>query len=127
MLERISPPESEVLFMEQLALEQHDTVTDKADQSIRSRRITIASFEPQGEPPATSTPAANRQNSYESDTSFNAMLKRYSATVTRPLLENRPMRHSATVGNWRTRTVPSSVGSSQSSDLAAAVAMDYEV
>ena len=113
--------------MEQLALEEHDTVANMADQSFRSRRITIGTIPPQGEPPVTSTTEANRQNSLESDASYNAMLKRYSATVTRPRLENRPMKHSASVGNWRTQTVPIGVGSSQTSDLAAAVAMNYEV
>ena len=127
LLDRISPPESEVLLMEQIALEEHDTVTHMVDPSFKSRRTTIASIPPQGEPRATSTPETNRQNSSESDASYNAMLKRYGATVTRPRLENRPMRHSASVGNWKTQTMPTGVGSSQTSDLAAAVAMDYEV
>ena len=121
LLDRISPPESEVMFMEQLALEEQDTITD---QPFKPRRTTIASF---GNPQLTSTPEINRQNSSESDASFNAMLRKYSAAVTKPRLENRPVKHSVTVGNWRTQTMPSSVGSSQTSDFTAAVAMDYEV
>ena len=124
LLDRISPPESEVMFMEQLALEEHDTITD---QPFKPRRTTIGSYASQGGPQMTSTPETNRQNSTESDASFNAMLRRYSAAVTKPRLDNRPARHSATVGNWRIQTMPSSVGSSENSDLVAAVAMDYEV
>ena len=111
--------------MEQLALEEEDKIADTADHSLRPRRTTIASFASRGEPPVASTPKANRQNSLEADGSFNAMLKRYSATVTRPRMENRPMRHTVNASNWRVQTMPTGVGSN--SDLEAAVAMDYEV
>ena len=116
-----------MLLIEQLALEEEGKVTNMADQSLISRRTTIGSFAPHDEPSVTSTPKANRQNSLEADASFNAMLKRYSATVTRPRMENRPMRHSVNAGDWMIQTMPTGVGSSQNGDLEAAVAMDYEV
>ena len=122
-MERISPPQSEVLFIEQLTVEEHNTVTATID---RPHQTTIAGFSSQSGLQESPVIETNRQYS-ESEASFNAMLKRYSAVVTRPRLENRPKRHTVSGSNWKTQTMPSSVDSSQSSDLAAAVAMDYEV
>ena len=120
--ERISPPQSEVLYTEQLTLEGN--INSAVNISPQPRRATIHSYSSSNHP-ESSTPETNRTNSVESDASFNAMLRRYSAAVTRPQFDNRT-RYSYAYGDRKIQSI-SNVDPSKTSDLAAVVAMDYEV
>ena len=120
--ERISPPQSEVLFAEQSALEGN--LNSGMNISPQPRRATVHSYSSSNHPESP-TPEVNRVNSVESDASFNAMLRRYSAAVTRPQFGNRS-RYSYAYGDQKIQPM-SNVDPSKNSDLAAVVAMDYEV
>ena len=120
--ERISPPQSEVLYTEQLTLEGN--INSAMNISSQQRRATIHGYSSSNHP-ESSTPETNRKNSVESDASFNAMLRRYSAAVTRPQYDNRT-RYSYAFGD-RTIQPMSDVDPTKTSNLAAVVAMDYEV